>query len=179
MDPLCGIRNISHIVKLMQMLLCHMLEFYATVPRDIQFRIKCSPENKRNAVYRLLFCDHHFQIKKFGSIFKGVNDFYSIVQPVCTCLLYTSVAFPGHEPDQQVFTQCNFTVIRGRTVCDHFAGFNMLSIEHDRSLVDACSLVGTLELQQLVFVFSLTVITKYYDPVCIDKINGACMFRCV
>ena len=52
----------------------------------------------------------------------------------------------------------------------------MLSIEHDRSLVDACSLVGTLELQQLVFVFSLTVITKYYDPVCINKINGACMF---
>ena len=86
MDPLCGIRNISHIVKLMQMLLCHMLEFYATVPRDIQFRIKCSPENKRNAVYRLLFCDHHLQIKKFGSIFKGVNDFYSIVQPVCTGL---------------------------------------------------------------------------------------------
>ena len=57
------------------------------------------------------------------------------------------VAFPGHEADEQVLAQSDFSQISGRTVSDDFAGLDVLTVRYNRSLVDAGSLIGTLELQ--------------------------------
>ena len=73
------------------------------------------------------------------------------------------VAFPRHEADQQVLAQRDFTVGCGRTVSDRLLLLDMLSLRNDRSLVDACSLVGALELQHMVDIHAFTIISGDLD----------------
>ena len=55
------------------------------------------------------------------------------------------IAFPGHEPDQDVLAQGDFTLVGGGAVGDDLARLHMLAVSHHRALVDAGPLVGPHE----------------------------------
>ena len=54
------------------------------------------------------------------------------------------------ESYEQVLAQSYLTEVCGRSVCNDFSFFNMFAVAYDRSLVDACSLVGSFELQKFI-----------------------------
>ncbi len=59
------------------------------------------------------------------------------------------VTFVGHERDQHVATQCQFTLERGGTIGDHLALFDLVTHAHQRLLVLASSFIQSHELAQV------------------------------
>ncbi len=64
--------------------------------------------------------------------------------------VFVVVAFPGHEADQSVAAQTDFTLLRGRTVCQQVALFDLLTGGNNGALVNAGALVGSGELGQVI-----------------------------
>ena len=60
------------------------------------------------------------------------------------------IAVPGHEGDQHVAPQSQFTEVGGRSVGDDVAHLDLFPHLDQRPLVDTGVLVGTLELRQVV-----------------------------
>ena len=60
------------------------------------------------------------------------------------------VSAPGHEGDENILAQRQFTLLGGRTVGDDIARLDMIAWLDDGPLVDAGVLVGSLELDQVV-----------------------------
>ena len=69
------------------------------------------------------------------------------------------VAFPGHEADQGVTAQTDFSLFSGRTVSQQVAFFDLLARGNHGMLVDAGGLVGTGKLGEGVGVTLAEVIT--------------------
>jgi hypothetical protein len=67
------------------------------------------------------------------------------------------VALPGHERDEQVAAERQLAVVGRRTVGEHAAGLDPVTLGDDRTLVDARALVGALELRQRVAVDAVGV----------------------
>ena len=55
--------------------------------------------------------------------------------------VFVVVAFPGHEGNQQVLAEGEFTLIGGRSVRQYLTHLDALALGHDRALVDRSSLV--------------------------------------
>jgi hypothetical protein len=66
------------------------------------------------------------------------------------------VAVPRHERDEHVLAERQFTHLGGRTISDDLALLHLVTNRHQRTLVDAGVLVGTLELHQTVDVDART-----------------------
>ena len=58
------------------------------------------------------------------------------------------VSLPRHVGDQDVLTESDFTALAGRTISQHLADNHRIALTHDRTLVQAGVLVGTLILLQ-------------------------------
>ena len=85
------------------------------------------------------------------------------------------VAFPCHESDQEVLSEGDLAHACGRTISYHFACFQMLTERYDRSLVDAGSLVGTLEFKHFVLIYGSVVVSCDSDVICIDVCDCTCV----
>ena len=68
------------------------------------------------------------------------------------------VAFPGHETDQHVLAQTDFTLFGGRTVRQQVARLDALAEADPRALVDAGALVGAGEFDQMIFMLGADVV---------------------
>src|SRR5210317_1069571 len=96
--------------------------------------------------------------------------------------VFVVVTVPRHKRDDHVFTQGQFTHICGRTIGDHFAFGYGLAHLHQRTLVDTCVLVGTLEFTHTIDVnasiaqFQITGCTNN-DTLCINLIDNTRTFR--
>ena len=62
------------------------------------------------------------------------------------------VTFPSHESNQKVLSEGDFTQFCRRSVSDDFSFFYVLAVTNNWSLVDTGTLVGSLELEQFIFV---------------------------
>ena len=101
----------------------------------------------------------------------GITGFCLIFLDMDRCInivLYKSLAeqngilvvitFPGHKSDQRVLTKRKLTIGCRRTICDNLSGLNMLSLEHDRSLVVAVALVASHEFCQMIIILCSVII---------------------
>ena len=59
--------------------------------------------------------------------------------------VFVVVAFPGHEANQHVSAECQFTVLGGRTVAKNITDFYTLAGNNQGTLVNAGTLIGTGE----------------------------------
>ena len=82
------------------------------------------------------------------------------------------VTFPGHESDEEVLSERDLAHACGRTVSYDFACLEVLAVSDDRSLVDACTLVGALELEHLVLVDCSVIVSC--DPDVVGVNEGYC-----
>ena len=115
----------------------------------------------------------------FGFVFFNVDGCQNVIHQqtfIQNDRVFVVVTFPGHETDQQVLTQSDFTHIGGRTIGDNFALFDVLTVVYDGLLIDTSTLVGSLVLQHLVFVNAVSVISADLDLFRIDEFNNAGIF---
>ncbi len=82
------------------------------------------------------------------------------------------ITFPGHKADESVLTERYLAVGGGGTVGNDLPCFHRLSHTDNGTLVKAGALVGSLELQERIFVFH-TVAAGNDDPVRVHKFNDA------
>ena len=86
------------------------------------------------------------------------------------------VAFPCHEADKSVLTERNLALACSGTVCEYLSCLYLIALVYDRTLVHAGTLVGALELDELVLcIFAVCV--SYIDLVCGNTGNNA-VFLC-
>ena len=78
------------------------------------------------------------------------------------------ITFPCCESDENVTSESKLTVVCSRTVCDSIAGLYLVADGNDRTLVDACALVGSLILSEHVCVYC-TVCCSNFDLVCCNE----------
>mmetsp|Transcript_2825 Transcript_2825/g.3730 ORF Transcript_2825/g.3730 Transcript_2825/m.3730 type:complete len:450 (-) Transcript_2825:1173-2522(-) len=93
--------------------------------------------------------------------------------------VFVVVTVPRHERDDDVLTQSQFTHIGGRTIGNHFALADLLTYFHQRTLVDAGVLVGTLELAHAVDINARVAQLQIFgcpdhDTLCVDLVDDAC-----
>lgn len=69
--------------------------------------------------------------------------------------IFEVVAVPGHERDQHVTTQSQFTQFGGRTISNDLTRAHRIPHAHKRALVDAGGLVGTHVLTQAIDINAL------------------------
>ena len=81
------------------------------------------------------------------------------------------ITFPCHKADKGILTKWNFTVAGCRTVCNNLSVLNFLVKRNDRTLINACSLVRTLELNKLILV-NFTRLNCNFNSVGIDCSNS-------
>ena len=82
------------------------------------------------------------------------------------------VALPWHEGHDEVLSECEFTVIGGRTVSEDLALLNGLTLRNDGLLVNASVLVRAFELEKTVNNAALVLVLNS-DGVAIDLGDGA------
>ena len=80
------------------------------------------------------------------------------------------IPFPGHEPDEQVLSECDLAQIGRRTVRNDLALLNVFPVGNDRTLVDTGTLIGSSELQQGVLLQLVIVISANADLLGIHKL---------
>ena len=80
--------------------------------------------------------------------------------------IFVVITFPGHEADEGILTQRDFTVRSRRTICQNLSLCNVFASVYNRSLVDASALVGTLELFELKGLFLVGFIRQQSNGVC-------------
>ena len=83
------------------------------------------------------------------------------------------IAFPGHEADKGVLTEGNLTAGGCGTVSDNLLCLNLFAKRNDRSLIDAGTLVGSLELNERVGILC-AVLGGDDDLVSVNEVNRTC-----
>ena len=65
------------------------------------------------------------------------------------CVLVV-IAFPSHEANQHISAQTDFTMIRGRAICDHVAAAYFFPHFHNGMLINTGRLIGTCKFRKMI-----------------------------
>ena len=68
------------------------------------------------------------------------------------------ITLPGHKSDQRVLTKRKLTIGCRRAISDNLSCLNMLTLEHDRSLVVAVALVASHKFCKMIIIFCSVII---------------------
>ena len=68
------------------------------------------------------------------------------------------ITLPGHKSDQRVLTKRKLTIGCRRAISDNLSCLNMLTLEHDRSLVVAVALVASHKFSQMIIIFCSVIV---------------------
>ena len=119
----------------------------------------------------------------------GITGFCLIFLDMDRCIniiLYQSLAkqngilvvitFPGHKSDQRVLTKCKLTIGCRRTISDNLSCLNVLTLEHDRSLVVAVALVASHKFGQMIIIFCSVIVLD--GDICRCRTKYGTCFSC-